>query len=162
MILHEPSKILVPVDFSRQARNAVEYALILARHFGADVQLLHVWRETIVPATWGQAAVLDEFAQTRAAKDMRGYLEELEGSGILVLGRLEPGDPVETIVRVAAEDDCDLIIMGTHGRTGLSHFLHGSLAEKVVRHASCPVVTLRVPDGEQANEVQSRISGAYL
>ncbi|HUH00585.1 MAG TPA: universal stress protein [Kofleriaceae bacterium] len=162
MLLHEPSRILVPVDFSPQARNAVEYALILARHFGADVQLLHVWPETIVPATWGQAAVLDEFAQTQAGKEMRGYLEELEGSGIRVLGRLEPGDPVETIVRVAAEEHCDLIIMGTHGRTGLSHFLHGSLAEKVVRLASCPVVTLRVPDGELGDEVPASVPDAYM
>jgi nucleotide-binding universal stress UspA family protein len=159
--LHEPSKILVPVDFSDQSRNAVEYSLILARHFGAEVQLLHVWREVVVPATWGQATMLDEFAQTRAGTEMRHYLEDLEGSGVNVRGRLEQGDAVETIVRVASEEKCDLIIMGTHGRSGLSHLLRGSVAEKVLRQAGCPVVTLRVP-GEARREEDARPPEAFI
>ena len=63
-----------------------------------------------------------------------------------VRGRLEQGDAAETIVRVAGEEKCDLIIMGTHGRSGLAHRLRGSVAEKVLRQAGCPVVTLRAPE----------------
>lgn len=146
--LREPSKILVPVDFSRQARDAIEYALIVAGHFRAEIVLLHVWREVVVPATWGQGAVLDELARSRADVEMERCLEDLEDSGVPIRGRLERGDAVDTILRVAAEETCDLIVMGTHGRTGLSHLLHGSVAEKVVRQAGCPVITLRAVDAK--------------
>jgi nucleotide-binding universal stress UspA family protein len=149
MDLHEPKKILVPVDFSPRARAAVEYALVLARHFEADVHLLYAVKEPVAVGV-DEPVVLWEFAHTRAGREMKRYLQEIEDVGVVVRGRLESGDTAEAILRVAAEERFDLIVMGTHGRTGLAHWVHGSIAEKVVRVAGCPVLTIRVPDRPRA------------
>lgn len=145
MSLHRPRRILVPVDFSPRSSVAVDYALGLARQYRSVVQLLHVWEPDAVVTDSGRAELLDEFARSRAGEAMRCYLEALENHGVRVMGRLEEGDLVETIVEVGSRN-FDLIVMGTHGRTGWSHLVHGSVAERVVRQAPCPVTTLRVPD----------------
>jgi nucleotide-binding universal stress UspA family protein len=148
MDAHLPRRILIPVDFTAQSRAAVDYAILLAERFGAEVQLLHIWRPVATPTLWDQLP-LDEFVRTNAGQTMKSYLAELEESGVKALGRLEQGEPAETIVEVAREDDLDLIVMGTHGRTGLSRLLHRHVAERVIRASPCPVITLRVPEDEQ-------------
>jgi nucleotide-binding universal stress UspA family protein len=154
MDLHEPKRILVPVDFSPRSHAAVEYALVLARHFAAEVHLLYAVREPVALGV-EEPVVLSDFARSAGGREMKRYLGEVEASGLAVRGRLETGETADAIVRVAAEEKFDLIIMGTHGRTGLSHWVHGSVAERVVRVAGCPVLTIRVPDPPRTQRVAS-------
>jgi nucleotide-binding universal stress UspA family protein len=141
-------RILVPVDFSECSMAALEYALFLSRRFQASVDLLHVWQPprpvwTIsYPYDVGHEC-LAIFEQTEAGRQMKEFLARAERETPRVRGRLESGDPYRTILEVAEGDGYDLLVMGTHGRTGMSHLLLGSLAEAVVRRAPCPVMTIR-------------------
>ena len=150
-------RILVPVDFSACSQAACEHAAFFAERLGAAVELLHVWD---LPA-WSGATLpelavhrpeegdptLSGFVESRATRAMDHLVAGFERRGIsAVRRRLEMGDPATTIVRVAQEGGHDLIVMGTHGRRGVSRLLMGSVAEKVVRTAPCPVLTMRVPD----------------
>lgn len=156
MTVHVPKRILIPVDFSPQSRRALEYGFVLARQFNAEVHVLHAWRPTPMPPIyWGQIPDLDRFERSRAGESMKEYLSALEDGGIEVLGRIENGSPEEAILRVATDGEFDLIVMGTHGRTGISRLLHRHVAERVVRSAPCPVVTIRVPDDELAVELET-------
>lgn len=144
-------KILVPVDFSVCSRAALEMAEVIAEKFGASVDVLHVWEppryvipEVTVQLPGEPQQTLAQFARSAAGKEMEAFLVALEGKGQLrVRGRLESGDPTEVIIDLADREQYDLIVMGTHGRRGLSHVLLGSVAEKVVRRAACPVLTRR-------------------
>ncbi|HJZ87263.1 MAG TPA: universal stress protein [Polyangia bacterium] len=148
------NKILVPVDFSACSRAALDYAAFLGGRFTASIDVLHVWQpphvvggaEMLVYAEGQPQRTLAEFARTHAGKEMEEFLATIENRGLKVRGRLETGDPYVTILRVAADEKYDLIVMGTHGRTGLQHLLMGSVAEKVVRRSSCPVLTIRIPE----------------
>jgi universal stress protein A len=145
--------ILTPVDFSACARAALDHALFFAERFDARVHVLHVWdtppsmrSDTLVYGEDGQQLVSD-FASHAATREMEEFLAGLdEKSRAKVEIFVEHGEPVETIVQVAGRDDYDLVVMGTHGRTGISQLLMGSVAEKVVRQAPCPVLTVRLPD----------------
>ncbi len=119
------NKILVPVDFSKHSERATALALELARKFESSLTLLH----TSVAIKTVRARVL---AQGIAKVD----------------ALLVEGNPFAEIVRTAREKHFDLIVMGTHGRTGLEHALMGSVAEKVVRKAPCPVLSVRDPEHE--------------
>lgn len=149
-------RILVPLDFSPCSNAALEYAIFLAERFDAALHLLHVWEPMHSPPPdpflWhGEgAAVLSEFARTEAGREIERQLGRLERRGMRGRGRLESGDPYSRIVQMAEDEKFDLIVMGTHGRTGLAHLISGNVAEKVVRHASCPVMTIRLPDGAHA------------
>jgi nucleotide-binding universal stress UspA family protein len=158
--MHTLKRILVPVDFSPCSRAAVEYALFLAERFDATVDVLHVWQE---PQTvWEPMSMVppkfNVFAGTRASAEMKAFLSEIEETmeGI-VHGRLECGDPYRTILEMAGREHYDLLVLGTHGRTGMTHLLLGSLAESVVRKSPCPVLTVRdmrasekmIPSGEE-------------
>lgn len=143
-------RILVPVDFSDCARAALDYALFVANRFGAALDVLHVVEQQagVVPAMASlEGAVfvpLQPVDRTRAARELEQMVADRRGgSGPCVNHRLDGGDPHATILRLAGAESFDLIIMGTHGRTGLDHLLLGSVAEKVVRRAPCPVLTVR-------------------
>jgi nucleotide-binding universal stress UspA family protein len=146
--------ILVPVDFSDCALTALKYAEFVAKTFQAQIDVLHVWEPPryvlpdITVQIPGQAdQTLMDFARSEAGKDMEKFLMALEDDGTVeVRGRLESGDPTDRILELAAKGEYDMIVMGTHGRTGLSHLFLGSVAEKVVRRASCPVLTIRRSD----------------
>jgi universal stress protein A len=144
-------RILVPSDFSPCANAALEYAIFLAERFDAGLHLLHVWEPlhvTTPDLLWrgdGPTA-LAEVARTHAGKEMERALGRLERRGMRARGRLETGDPYRSIIRLAGDEKFDLIVMGTHGHTGLRHLISGSVAERVVRHAPCPVMTVRLPD----------------
>ena len=144
-------KILVPVDFSACSAKALGCAASFAKLFGASVDVLHVWEppryvapELMVQVPSYPDQTVAQFARTEAAKEMERFLSELEKEAACeVQGRIESGDPTHMITDIASKDHYDLIVMGTHGRTGLSHLVLGSVAEKVVRKAHCPVVTVR-------------------
>ncbi len=145
-------RILAPTDFSASARPALDYALLVGRRFGARVDVLNVWElpinvlpDWIVQAPGEPPQAISTLVRSRAASQMEQLTNELRAQFDNVHGRLETGDPAELIVQTAARDKYDLIVMSTHGRTGLSHLWAGSVAERVLRHAPCPVLTVRAP-----------------
>jgi nucleotide-binding universal stress UspA family protein len=146
------SRILVPVDFSPSSKLALEYALSLADRSGGKVDVLHAWE---VPAylrpdltVWAGevSATLAEHTRSEAERSMKEFLQRSGASGKAnVTSRVLMGPAYNVIVSAADEGGFNLIAMGTHGRTGISHLVLGSVAEKVVRHAKCPVLTVRAP-----------------
>jgi nucleotide-binding universal stress UspA family protein len=143
--------ILVPTDFSEGSGAALAYAQTLAQAFGARIELVHAWAappyipaEAIVDAGQG-AQALSVLAAQHAQQQMQELLAQRGGlSGASVTTRA--GDPTHVILELAEAKQADLIVMGTHGRSGLSHLLMGSVTEKVVRRATCPVLTVRMPE----------------
>jgi nucleotide-binding universal stress UspA family protein len=141
-------KILVPIDFSRHSLETLRFALSLRDYFAADYVLLHVVvaGESEAFATLGGES--DEM-QNRRIADAQAELERevdrrrQEISGIQLTSRIAIGVPFKEICRLADEENFQLIVIGTHGRTGLSHLLIGSTAERVVQHASCPVLSIK-------------------
>lgn len=149
-------KILHPTDFSEGADQALAAAIRLARALGAEVHLLHVFVE---PVLFGEGLMrvqeVDRVFGARrrwAAKALETRAAEVQAAGVQARGLIRTGGPSEEIVRTAKEQDADLIVLGTHGRTGLGRLLVGSVADRVVRTAPCPVVTVResgMGDGEK-------------
>jgi nucleotide-binding universal stress UspA family protein len=140
-------KILLPTDFSAHSREAQAWAIELARRYDASLTLVHVYQpisyalpEGYVLPSANLLADL-EVSLGRALDDAKKQLEA--GSGLRVDTALMQGVPFAEIVRFAREGSYDLIVLSTHGRTGLRHVLLGSVAEKVVRKAPCPVLTVR-------------------
>ena len=135
-------RILFATDFSEPARGAQQYAVAMAEKFAAELHAIHVVPEIIIPATdsftvWtlpegGMKAQL-------AAAEQQLYKEI--GSGP-ALCRTVVGFPIEEIMKYAKDHEIDLIVVGTHGHTGLAHLLMGSVAEKLVRLSTCPVLTV--------------------
>jgi nucleotide-binding universal stress UspA family protein len=138
--------ILHPTDFSRNANYAFRLACALARDYGAKLMLLYVRPLPVVPPT----EIVTLPAEPAEYHDvMREKLEGLraEDYGVAVERYRLVGDEAEEIIRLAENTGCDLIVMGTHGRSGLSRLLMGSVAEMVVRKAPCPVLTVKQPAG---------------
>lgn len=143
------SNILVPTDFSAPSDAALEYARTLARKFNASLHLLHVVDDNLLTGEVASEVYIPELTSLRAAvlkeaedrlgmrmpasdrKNFRGTVHATFGSG------------ARTIVDYAARNNITLIVMGTHGRSGLAHLFMGSVAERVVRSAPCPVLTVR-------------------
>ena len=145
----ETRRILVPIDFSESGRVILDYAVDVARDRGAEVVLLHVVGIPPVPfdPAYGVAADPKMLQELRAAAE-KG-LAELAASvrpaaNVKVSTRVLSGAPSREIVREAREGSYDLVVVGTHGRTGLRHVFLGSVAENVVRLAPCPVLTVRL------------------
>lgn len=139
-------KILHPTDFSKNSENAWHLACALARDHGATLLLVHVH---LLPAVaYGEFGALPpETYDTEALEAQLGRIEPIDSS-LTVCRFLLKGDPATEIVRFAKEQECDMIVMGTHGRTGLRRLLMGSVAEEVVRKAPCPVLTVKTPFAE--------------
>jgi len=145
-------KILVPVDYSPSSKLALEWALVLADSMKASVHVLHTWevppylRPDLTVWSGEISETLADHTHAEADKGMRAFLAAMKVEGRPnVTSQVLPGTPYATIVEVAKERGFDMIAMGTHGRSGVAHLLLGSVAEKVVRHAPCPVLTIRAP-----------------
>jgi nucleotide-binding universal stress UspA family protein len=145
------TRILVPVDFSPSARAALEHATLLAGRFAASLDVLHVWEPpgyvgpdtlALLPVAAGQPG----WDQTRGelSREVERFLGKAGARPKNLSVRVESGEPSDTILHVARETGVDHIVMGTHGRTGLSRLLIGSVAEAVLRRSTCPVTTIRV------------------
>ena len=138
--------ILVPTDFSADADQALDYAIALAQALQARLTLLHVFH--LSPLSVGEmppavlTATLQEM-ETNAHQRMQATLTRVHHAGLQADSAIIEGMPFQTIIDTAQARGADLIIMGTHGRTGLIHVLMGSVAEKVVRLAPCPVLVTR-------------------
>jgi nucleotide-binding universal stress UspA family protein len=147
--------ILLPTDFSECADYALPYAAELARLLGARIICLHVV-EPITPAVGHTGLVeplplvdVSEQLETSAARELPTISSREEFTGLAVEESIAHGEPAATIVRVAKERGVDLIVISSHGRTGLGRILFGSTAEAVVRHAPCPVLVVKPPPREE-------------
>jgi nucleotide-binding universal stress UspA family protein len=146
-------RILVPTDFSKHSHNALNYAVAFADKFGAELYLLHVVQDLalFIPEAVSVAPpVAPAVEQMTAAvhEALQRVVRENDLGRFKVHCEVREGTPFYEIIQFARESDIDLIIMGTHGHTGLAHVLLGSVTEKVVRKAPCPVLTIRDPEHE--------------
>jgi universal stress protein A len=137
-------KILFPTDFSTAAEAGLVAAESLAKSRGATLIVLHVQKPIM-----GYDGPLDYGSLEATSELLKRMLHEVTPTdkAVRVEPRLTMGDPATEIVRTANKENVDTIVMGTHGRTGLSRFFMGSVAEQVIRHASCPVLTYRARKG---------------
>ena len=139
-------KILVPTDFSDFSQQALEFALALAEKFRAKLYVMHVWElpmtgSLLPPEPYPEAVLTEE--QTAAAEHLTKVTDELRASDFDAEPVFVFGKPYMEIVKAAADLDVDLIVLASHGRSGISRLVLGSVAEKVVRLAPCPVFTVK-------------------
>jgi nucleotide-binding universal stress UspA family protein len=137
--------ILHPTDFSEPSGSAFKLARSLARYYRARLILLHV---RVSPNAVGHAELVPELlVHEEELKVQLRFLAEPVGE-VRIDCRVEEGDPANEILRVAEETQANLIVMGTHGRTGLDRLLTGSVAEQILRQAACPVLTVKTPSAQ--------------
>ncbi len=144
--------ILFPTDFSQGARAAMDHAVSLARDYKAKLILLYVIQdiniaEWYIPSSLSVTDLVDDM-QKSAWKEMDKWGEDVAAKVREVEKMVVRGVPFVEIIRTAKEKFVDLLVIGTHGRTGIDHMLFGSTAEKVVRKAPCPVLTVRIAGKE--------------
>jgi len=143
------NKILTAIDFSENSDYAFDYALTLAKQFDSQLTVLHVINEPVdlrgfyVPHISFEQ--LEKEIEEGAEKMMAKFCSSKMGDFTNFTTSIVTGIPYEEIIRSAQETVASLIVLGTHGRTGLDHLIFGSTAERVVRGASCPVLTIRLP-----------------
>lgn len=144
-------RILVPVDFSPNCQESILYARHFAEQFGAEICLLHVVEPVVVTNDFGYLPVLpndlEEQRLEGAGKELRALAKSL-GAGVPVESMVRLGRAWKEITDVARTIPADLLIVSTHGYTGIQHALLGSVAEKIVRHAPCPVLVVRLGEHE--------------
>ncbi|MCI0747184.1 MAG: universal stress protein [Verrucomicrobia subdivision 3 bacterium] len=139
------TRILVPVDFSEGSRKAVRYAGALAAPFGATVYVACIVAPVVALEALSALGLAesDEVAATKCEAKLRAMARDEWGESIQAEFEVVVGDPLNEIIRLARELEADLIVMSTHGYTGLKHALLGSTAEHVVRQSPCPVLVVR-------------------
>ena len=142
-------RILCPTDFSKPSNEAVRVASDLASQFSAELVLLHVLTPFPTLPVDAVMSVDPSFILEKVRENAEQTLELLVQkkvpNGVHPRTKIVQGGAADEIVKTANDEHADMIVIATHGNTGLQHLLLGSVAEKVVRHASCPVLTVRVP-----------------
>ena len=141
-------KIVVPIDFSEHSSAALDLALDLARTYGATLHLVHCY--PIDPGAISPYGIVipegfDRDIREAAARELAGRVDRVSAQGVAVEPHLSSMFPAEVIARTADELGADLIVMGTRGLSGLKHVLLGSVAERTLRLAHCPVLTVKGP-----------------
>jgi nucleotide-binding universal stress UspA family protein len=139
--------ILVPIDFSVHSKNALKYAVLMARQFGASIHLVYVVEPTIYPADLGFGQVVlpgvEDELREKGGTELQSLVRKEIGASVKSSWAVRTGNPHQEILREAEEKGVDLIVVATHGHSGVEHMLFGSTADRVVRHAKCPVLTIR-------------------
>jgi len=168
----EMRTILHPTDFSEYSGHALRYAVSFAQEYGATLYMLHVVEEVHTPLYFD---VPQFYLQSPDGRPWAQLMTELEDKSRRQLEEILPpelrgsvdtrymirrGDPFMEIVRCASDIQADLIVCGTHGRTGFKHAVFGSVAEKLVRRAPCPVFTVRLPAGKEQVFVGTHVGEA--
>jgi nucleotide-binding universal stress UspA family protein len=148
-------RILMATDFSEYSRRAMQYALSLAERMGASIDLLHVWEppahldsEGMVMASGEPWSQVESSGLAQAGQLLQAWSEHYHSGSVPLRVHLERGSAADTILRVS-NTGYDLVVMGTHGRTGLARLFMGSVAQKVVARATCPVLTVHGMEEEQ-------------
>jgi len=146
------TRIVVPIDFSEYSKRAFRYAIDFAQTFGAEMILVYVVEPVIYPAdfSFGQVALpsLERELHDRSLEQLNLLIKSEMPEGVSARCVIRSGKPFVEIIQVAKEEHADLIIIATHGHSGIEHVLFGSTAEKVVRKSSCPVLSLRSTERE--------------
>jgi nucleotide-binding universal stress UspA family protein len=139
--------ILVPIDFSIHSKNALRYAIPMAEQYGATLHLIYVIEPTIYPADLGFGQVVmpgvESELRVKSEEELKGLMESEIGDKVAAHTVVRMGKPHQEILQEAKEKKIDLIILATHGHTGVEQMLFGSTAMRVVRLAKCPVMTIR-------------------
>ena len=139
-------RILVPYDFSETSSAAVKYAVALARNFGARLYFVHIGDRAQTQFETEFPIGLEGAVEDAIRERLLRIVTPAEKAELNPEFAVRPGAPAAEIVRYAKEEDIDLVVMGTHGRGFVGHVVMGSVAEKVVRTAPCPVLTVRNPN----------------
>jgi nucleotide-binding universal stress UspA family protein len=146
--------ILVPTDFSEGSQAALDYAVTLAKSFHAKIVLLHVIETTTYTMTEAlQLVNVYDVVKTAVEPVLDQMVKDLQQRDLSASRSIAQGAAAHEIVSQAREAGADLIVMGTHGRRGVNHLLVGSVAERVVRTADCPVLTVRTPESGKTKSV---------
>lgn len=143
------TKILCPVDFSKGSEQAVAKAQELAKALSAEVELLHAYQLPVLALPDSAITVSPTYVAEltdRAQAALKKYRDELSIAGVHAHTKLLEGNPAQVITDRAAEINAAMIVMGTHGRGGFRRFLLGSVAERVVRTATVPVLSVHLPE----------------
>jgi nucleotide-binding universal stress UspA family protein len=146
------TRILVPVDFSAHSARAFAYATTLAHRLGAQLALLHVVEDPFVTGAWSPEVYMPNIPEllgdliTGAERQLATLKASAAAQGVAADITVVTGRPAPAIVEHASNGGVDLIVMGTHGRTGLSHVVMGSVTERVMHKAPCPVLTMRAAE----------------
>ena len=145
-------RILVPIDFSEYSKNALKYAIPFAQQFKASLDLIYVVEPAIYPAdfSFGQVGFpnVEVELSTRGDKELSTLIKKEISGKVPARKIVRTGKPFYEINQYAQEENIDLIIIATHGHSGMEHILFGSTAEKVVRKAPCPVLVVRTGEHE--------------
>ncbi|RPI03461.1 MAG: universal stress protein [Ignavibacteriae bacterium] len=145
-------RILVPIDFSEHSKNALKYAIPFAEKFKSSIDVLYVVEPTVYPAdfSFGQIGFpnVEEELRTRGSDELENLLAKEIGGKVPARKAVRTGKPFYEINQYALEEKISLIIIATHGHTGMEQILFGSTAEKVVRKAPCPVLVVRSGEHE--------------
>ena len=140
--------LLVPTDFSENASKALALAKEIARGTQATLHLLHVVEPVVYPADWSYAQVgfadIEQELQKNAEQELADLKSAMEKDGYKVVVVVRRGRASDEICNYASENDISIISIGTHGRSGLEHFLFGSTTERVLRKSPCPVLSVRL------------------
>jgi universal stress protein A len=139
--------ILVPIDFSIHSKNALKYAIPMAEQFKAKLHLVYVVEPTIYPADLGFGQVVlpgvEDELREKGAEELQSLIDKEIGGRVAATSSVRTGNPHHEILNEAEERGVDLIVVATHGHSGVEHMLFGSTADRIVRHAHCPVLTVR-------------------
>ncbi len=145
-------KILVPQDFSDYSLHAMRYAVTFAQLFKSELVVLHIVEPIVYPAdfSFGQVSIpaMEEEIRKHSEEQLNELVEKEIPDEIRATPIIRMGKPFIEIVEVAKIENADLIVISSHGRTGMDHVLFGSTADKVVRKAPCPVLTIRPHEHE--------------
>lgn len=142
------NKILCPIDFSEHSMEALDNAIELAQQLSSKLILTHVISPIPVVPTPSHPSEFNitsyrEMLKESSEKNMDSIIEDKVPRDLDFEKIIRSGDPAQEIDGVAKEQDVDLMVISTHGRSGLQHLIFGSVAEKIIRHSSCPVLTIK-------------------
>lgn len=157
--------ILVPVDFEPNSLFAVDYAFALAEKLGAKVHLLHAYPPVVVPDGYGKGAIPYEALHQRARERLRDVMRQYADSPAVGKCIADLGDPLSVILDMATALSVDLVVLGTHARTGLQRVMLGSVAEAVMREVAVPVIVAKRCAGDAplraADESEAKVPRSH-
>lgn len=144
-------RILVPVDFSDNSKKALRYAIPLAAQFKAAITVIYVVEPAVFPSDFGFGQMsfpdVEKEMYEKAEQELKQLIEDLK-SNVPLDAEVKSGIPFVEVTSYADQENINLIVLATHGRTGVEHILFGSTAEKIIRKAPCPVLVVRAEEHE--------------